>query len=95
MTQHLTGEELQSVALQPGLYVVATPIGNLRDITLRALDTLRAADTILAEDTRQTHKLLEAYDIRTPLSPYHCQTQARRWFLILVLNSSARRWWRG
>ena len=77
-SQHLTGDELQSVALQPGLYVVATPIGNLRDITLRALDTLRAADIILAEDTRQTRKLLEAYDIRTPLSPYHDHNAAKR-----------------
>ena len=69
-SQHLTGEELQSIspketALEPALYVVATPIGNLRDITLRALDTLRAADVILAEDTRQSRKLLDAYDIKT------------------------------
>jgi len=77
-SQHLTGDELQSVALQPGLYVVATPIGNLRDITLRALDTLRAADIILAEDTRQTRKLLDAYNIRTPLSPYHDHNAAKR-----------------
>ena len=82
-SQHLTGEELQSnsvknVTLEPGLYVVATPIGNLRDITLRALDTLRAADMILAEDTRQTHKLLSAYDIKTPLSPYHDHNAAKR-----------------
>ncbi|MDB2437376.1 16S rRNA (cytidine(1402)-2'-O)-methyltransferase [Hellea sp.] len=82
-SQHLTGEELQSnsvknVTLESGLYVVATPIGNLRDITLRALDTLRAADMILAEDTRQTHKLLSAYDIKTPLSPYHDHNAAKR-----------------
>lgn len=77
-SQHLTGEELQSVCLEPGLYVVATPIGNLRDITLRALDTLRNADIILAEDTRQTRKLLDAYDIKTPLSPYHDHNAAKR-----------------
>ena len=57
--------------LAPGLHVVATPIGNLKDITLRALETLAAADTILAEDTRQTAKLLQRYAIRTPLKPYH------------------------
>ena len=77
-SQHLTGEELQSVSLEKGLYVVATPIGHLRDITLRALDTLRAADIILAEDTRQTRKLLDAYDIKTPLSPYHDHNAAKR-----------------
>jgi len=77
-SQHLTGEELQSVPLEKGLYVVATPIGNLRDVTLRALDTLRLADIILAEDTRQTRKLLDAYDIKTPLSPYHDHNAAKR-----------------
>lgn len=82
-SQHLTGEELQSLSikaasLEPGLYVVATPIGNLRDITLRALDTLSGADIILAEDTRQTRKLLTAYDITTPLSPYHDHNAAKR-----------------
>ncbi len=82
-SQQLTGEELQSVSLKPrklekGLYVVATPIGNLRDITLRALDVLCAADSILAEDTRQTRKLLNAYDIKTPLSPYHDHNAAKR-----------------
>jgi len=77
-SQHLTGEELQSISLEVGLYVVATPIGNLRDITLRALDTLRGADIILAEDTRQTRKLLDAYDIKTPLSPYHDHNAAKR-----------------
>ncbi len=54
----------------PGLYVVATPIGNLRDITLRALDVLRAADVVLAEDTRVAAKLMSAYDIRKPLLRY-------------------------
>ena len=51
--------------------MVATPIGNLRDITLRALETLAAADLIACEDTRVTHKLLERYAIATPMTPYH------------------------
>ncbi len=54
----------------PGLYIVATPIGNLRDITLRALDVLRAADVVLAEDTRVAAKLLSAYDLKKPLLRY-------------------------
>jgi 16S rRNA (cytidine1402-2'-O)-methyltransferase len=56
----------------PGtLYVVATPIGNLEDITLRALRVLKEADCIAAEDTRHTKKLLTHYDIHTPLTSYH------------------------
>ena len=56
----------------PGvLYVVATPIGNLEDVTLRALRVLKEADLIAAEDTRHTQKLLSHYDIRTPLTSYH------------------------
>ncbi|MEP4165708.1 16S rRNA (cytidine(1402)-2'-O)-methyltransferase [Maricaulis sp.] len=58
-------------ALEPGLYLVSTPIGNLRDITLRALDVLAAADTVLAEDTRVSRRLLDAYGIRAELQPYH------------------------
>jgi 16S rRNA (cytidine1402-2'-O)-methyltransferase len=53
------------------LYLVPTPIGNLEDITLRALRILKEADVILAEDTRTTRKLLNHYDIRTPLQAYH------------------------
>jgi len=53
------------------LYIVATPIGNLEDVTLRALRVLREADFILAEDTRVTRKLLEHYEIKTPLISYH------------------------
>ena len=53
------------------LFVVATPIGNLKDITLRALKTLKEVDFILAEDTRVTKKLLSHYDIQTPLISYH------------------------
>jgi 16S rRNA (cytidine1402-2'-O)-methyltransferase len=57
---------------------VATPIGNLRDITLRAIDTLRAADEILAEDTRVARRLMDAYDIRAKLTPYHDHNGAKR-----------------
>jgi len=65
-------------SLLPGLYVVATPIGNIRDITLRGLDVLRAADIILSEDTRRTGKLLESFSIDSQLSPYHDQNAAKR-----------------
>jgi len=55
----------------PTLYVVATPIGNLEDISLRALRTLKEVKLIAAEDTRKTRRLLTAYDIRTPLTSYY------------------------
>jgi len=63
--------ENDSESLPAGLYLVATPIGNLQDITLRALAVLRAADVVLAEDTRRTRKLLTHYEIRTPLKSLH------------------------
>jgi 16S rRNA (cytidine1402-2'-O)-methyltransferase len=53
------------------LYLVPTPIGNLKDITLRALEVLKEVDVILAEDTRNTSRLLNHYGINKPLSPYH------------------------
>jgi 16S rRNA (cytidine1402-2'-O)-methyltransferase len=63
----------------PGtLFVVATPIGNLEDITLRALRVLKEADLIAAEDTRHTRKLLSHYGIGTPLISYHAHNQASR-----------------
>ena len=62
---------LPAATLDPGLYVVATPIGNLMDVTLRALAILAGADGVLAEDTRVSRALLARYGIGTPLSPYH------------------------
>jgi len=64
--------------LAPGLYLVATPIGNLEDITLRALRVLRSVDRIACEDTRQTKKLLNHYGIRTPTVSYHRHNEAGR-----------------
>lgn len=60
-----------AVKARGGLYLVATPIGNLGDITLRALETLAGADVVACEDTRITHRLMERFAIRTPLTPYH------------------------
>ena len=53
------------------IYIIPTPIGNLEDITLRSIKTLNESDMILAEDTRVSKKILEHYDIKTKLSPYH------------------------
>ncbi len=65
------GIRAEAEALAPGLHIVATPIGNLRDISFRALATLAAADAVLAEDTRTSKTLLAHYGISTPLYPYH------------------------
>ena len=65
------GLRAEAERLAPGLHVVATPIGNLKDISFRALSTLAAADAIIAEDTRVTRNLLAYYGVATPLVAYH------------------------
>lgn len=67
---------LKAARLDPGLYVVATPIGNLADITLRALSTIAAADRVLCEDTRITRRLLDRYGISRPLQAFHEHNEA-------------------
>ena len=71
-TSHGEGSDTRAPSkLNAGLYVVATPIGNAADITLRALDTLKRADAIACEDTRVTSKLMGIHGIATPLVSYH------------------------
>ena len=76
--------------LAPGLYLVGTPIGNVEDITLRALRVLRSADAVLAEDTRHTGRLLARYGIRKRLVSYHAHNErARRDHLVARIAGGA------
>ncbi|HEY2835919.1 MAG TPA: 16S rRNA (cytidine(1402)-2'-O)-methyltransferase [Rhizomicrobium sp.] len=91
--QHVGGlkVELMIGLLAPGLYVTATPIGNARDVTLRALDVLKAVDLIVAEDTRVTAKLLAIHGISKPLSAYNDHNAAKeRPRLLAKLQGGAR-----
>ena len=72
---------MSEISLTPGLYLVATPIGSARDITLRALDILQSADVIAAEDTRNTRKLMDIHGIKLgerPIIPYHDHNGAQQ-----------------
>jgi 16S rRNA (cytidine1402-2'-O)-methyltransferase len=85
------GEESGKKNLAPGLYVVATPIGNLEDITLRALRVLKEADLIACEDTRHTQKLLNHYGVTTRTTSYHEHNEMTRAAeLVVDLEQGAR-----
>ena len=87
----IAGSSASAGALAPGLYLVATPIGNLEDITLRALRVLKEADLIACEDTRQTQKLLHHYAVATRTISYHEHNEMTRApELIVELEQGAR-----
>jgi 16S rRNA (cytidine1402-2'-O)-methyltransferase len=84
------GARVGSPPLEAGLYVVATPIGNLRDITLRALDILGAATRVYAEDSRVARKLLDAYGLKPKLGSYHeHNAEASRADILEALDAGA------
>jgi 16S rRNA (cytidine1402-2'-O)-methyltransferase len=84
------GQRLVARKLESGLHIVSTPIGNLADITLRALATLAAADTILAEDTRMTRRLLEHYGMSTPTRRFDAHaSEAQRQAVIAAVQAGA------
>src|SRR5580700_2942237 len=90
-TEKPIDEDESARSLAPGLYLVGTPIGNLEDITLRALRVLKEADVIACEDTRQTQKLLQHYAIATRTTSYHEHNEMTRApELILELEQGAR-----
>ena len=77
-TYQIAGQRLTAESPAPGLYPVATPIGNLGDITLRALQVLAGVDLVLCEDTRHSARLFEAYGIRTPRTALHEHNERAR-----------------
>ena len=85
----IAGSAFTAPPLAPGLYVVATPIGNLRDITLRALETLAAAELILCEDTRMSARLLDHYGIKGRRVALHEHNERARADDIIALISDA------
>ena len=89
-TFHIFGNEVRAPPLDPALYLVATPIGNLGDVTLRALQTLAAADVIAAEDTRVSRVLLTHYCIRRKLMECHEHNEERAGGGLLDIVASGR-----
>ncbi len=87
----IAGHRMAARPLPPGLHVVATPIGNLGDISIRALETLAAADGIACEDTRVTAVLLRHYGIETPLTAYHDHNAARQRPKLIAALAEGRR----
>ncbi len=81
----------QSIPMKPGFYLVATPIGNLRDITFRALDVLSSVDLIICEDTRVTGKLMSAYGFKKKMHVYndHSTDEQREYLTDKVSNGEA------
>lgn len=73
----------ESISLPAGLYLVATPIGNMRDMTFRALDVLAAVDFVACEDTRVTGKLLNAFGLKKKMLPYNDHSSARQRDLLM------------
>ena len=73
----ISQNDIKFSGLKHGLYVVSTPIGNLADITLRAIDVLKNSEYILCEDTRVSKKLLDKYEIRSNLISYHKFNEAK------------------
>jgi 16S rRNA (cytidine1402-2'-O)-methyltransferase len=85
------GSVFEAPPLSPGLYLIATPIGNLRDVTIRALETLASVDVVYCEDTRITSRLLNRYGIAKPLKPYHDHNAAKvRPAILEALGDGAR-----
>ncbi|MCH9753862.1 MAG: 16S rRNA (cytidine(1402)-2'-O)-methyltransferase [Alphaproteobacteria bacterium] len=84
-------EKIQKMKLEPGLYVISTPIGNLDDITIRALNTLNSVDIILCENTRNSIKLLSHYNVKTKLSSYndHSSQQDRNKIIRLIAEGKS------
>ena len=89
-TFRVFGHEVPAPELAAGLYLVATPIGNLGDVTLRALATLAGAATIACEDSRVTRRLVDRYGITAPLLPYHDHNaEAMRPRILALLDAGA------
>lgn len=83
--------QIEKITLSPALYIISTPIGNLKDITLRALETLNSVDVIFCEDTRVTTKLLSHYGIKTKLNTYndHSDEVTRKYILELIASGKS------